>query len=42
MLRDAVPWDSRADANEYVRAWLDKGEENRYKVKKVECNYAIS
>lgn len=42
ILKDAVLFDSRVDANEYVREWVDRGNNGTYKVKKVECSYAIA
>jgi len=42
LINEAIPFDTRAEANEYVREWIDRDDVDKYKVKKVKLDYSIN
>jgi len=42
LISEAIPFDNRAEANEYVREWIDRDNKDKYIVKKVKVDYSIN
>ena len=42
LINNAIPFDTRTEANEYVREWIDRDDVDKYKVKKVRLDYSIN
>jgi len=42
LIKEAIPFDTRKEANEYVREWIDRDGTDKYKVKKVKVDYSIN
>ena len=42
LISEAITFDTRAEANEYVREWIDRDSTDKYIVKKVRLDYSIN
>ena len=42
LINNAITFDTRAEANEYVREWIDRDDADKYKVKKIRLDYSIN
>ena len=42
LISEAITFDTRAEANEYVREWIERDSMDKYKVKKVRLDYSIN
>ena len=42
LINEAITFDTRAEANEYVREWIDRDNKDKYIVKKVKVDYSIN
>ena len=42
LINEAITFDTRAEANEYVREWIDRDNKDKYIVKKVRLDYSIN
>jgi len=42
LISEAITFDTRAEANEYVREWIDRDSKDKYTVKKIRLDYSIN